>query len=281
MSTIYLDHNVISDIAGIPGSVNGPQGRQQIESLLHLGFKFVLSAWNMYELARSNNQQHVDQCCAFVEGLNPAWMSDTTKVKRQEVDRFLQPVFDNLGPVRNREFSPFNSSVYDMWTTFGEAGRRDETFTSSVELLRARPEFLELIERSAKKTPEAILIGRTAYQLGYAHLLDRTISEDYFKLLLPPGADRKQLCYLIENQDQLLATSPALAVENAIEKLRIRDSFNPKSSHAADLQHVIATLGYCDYFVTADRQLAQHSSTVTQKLNLQCRVCRNVSDIVS
>ncbi|WP_342618414.1 hypothetical protein [Rhodoferax sp. GW822-FHT02A01] len=270
---------MIANIAGIPLAANALEVRQYVTELQAVGHRFVLSAWNMYELARSNNQQHIDQCCAFVETLNPLWLSDSTKVKRQEVDRFLQPIFDNVGPVRNRSFSALNQTVAAMWGTYGEGGRPDETFTTSVALLRAHPEFLKTIDSSAKQTPEAILIGRRAYRDGAEALLDSIVDREYLALSLPAGADRLQLDYLMANRNKLLSVSPALAVEDAMSKLRVRDSFKPEPADAADLQHALVALGYCDYFVTGDRQLAQHCRYVVQKLGLACHVCRNVSDI--
>lgn len=279
MATIYLDHNVIANIAGIPAAADAPQIGTHITALQERGHRFVLSAWNMYELARSNDQQHIDQCCAFVEILNPLWLSDSTKVKRQEVDRFLQPAFDNVGPVRNRNFSAFNETVAAMWASYGEGGRQDETFTSSVASLRAHPEFLETVDNSAKETPEAILIGRRAFRNGGEKLLDGIVDQEYLALSLPTGAGSQQLKFLIANRNKLLSVSPALAVEDAMSKLRVRDSFKPKPSDAADLQHAMVALGYCDYIVTGDRQLAQHCSSVVRKLAFPCQVCRNVSDV--
>lgn len=278
MATIYLDHNVIADIAGIPGASDAPQLRKHVTSLQAQGHRFALSAWNMYELARSNNQQHVDQCCSFVEALNPLWVSDSTQVRRQEVDCFLQQVFE---PLRTRNVTPFNDTVAAMWTTFGEGGRPDETFTTSVALLREHPDFVAHIDRAAQETPGAILIGREAHLDGRAKLFEGIIDRDYLKGLLPVGAGNTQLDYLMANRDKLLSIPSALAVEEAISKLRVGDSFKPKSTDAADLQHAMVPLAYCDHFVTNDGRLAEHSATVVRQLSLQCKVHRKVGEILS
>lgn len=279
MATIYLDHNVIADIAGIPGTGDALQLREHVTALQALDHRFVLSAWNMYELARSNVQQHVDQCCSFVEVLKPLWISDSTKVKRQEVDRFLQPVFDNVGPVRNRSFTPFNETVAAMWATFGEGGRPDETFRTSVASLRAHPDFVADVDRAAMETPEAILIGRHAHRDGRAKLFQGIIDREYLELFLPTGPNSQQLDYLMANRKKLLSVSPALAVEEAISKLHVRDSFKPEPADASDLQHAMVPLGYCDYFVTNDGQLAQHCATVVKQLLIPCKVHRKLRSI--
>ncbi len=299
MATIYLDHNIIAGIAGIPGVSDAPDLLKHVKLLQAHGHRFVLSAWNMYELARSNNQQHIDQCCRFVENLDPLWVSDSTKVKRQEVDRFLQPEFDKIGPVRNRNFSPFNATVPEMWGSFGERGRPDETFTSSVATLRAHPVFLADVDRSAKVTPEAILIGRQAQTDGRAKLLQGVIDREHLELFLPgagsewrdrlvarlypagatplePSERSEWLDYLMATHRKLLAASPALAVEEAMSKLRVRESFTPEPADAADLQHAMVPLGYCDYFVTNDGQLAEHCIAVIRQRKLACKVLRSL-----
>lgn len=281
MGTIYLDHNVIADIAGIPGAHDAPERREHVKALQALGNRFVLSAWNMYELARSNNQQHIDQCCSFVEELEPLWVSDSRKVKKQEVDRFLQPMFDNVGPVRNRSFTPFNGTVAEMWATFGEGSRPDESFTNSVALLRAHPDFVANVDLAALETPVAILIGRQAHRDGRARLLQGIIDREFLKLFLPVGDANQQLDYLMQNRKKLLSVSPALAIEEAMSKLHVRDSFKPEPADASDLQHAMVPLGYCDHFVTNDGQLAQHCTTVVNQLQLPCRVHRNTRSIGS
>src|SRR3979490_3035756 len=100
MATIYLDHNVIVSIGGIPAVATAEVQRAHAAQLRQRGVQFALSAWNMYELARSRELNHVFQCAAFVDELAPVWVSCTSTVKAQEVGRYLQPVFDLIGPVR-------------------------------------------------------------------------------------------------------------------------------------------------------------------------------------
>jgi hypothetical protein len=276
MGTIYLDHNVVVDISGVPGAPDAPALLNHAKTLQTLGNRFVLSAWNMYELARSIDQQHVDQCCRFVEELHPLWVSDSRKVKSQEIDRFLQPKFDSIGPVRNRSFTPFSETVAEMWATFGESSLPDETFTNSVAQLRAHPDFVSNIDQAAMETPAAILTGRQAHRDGRARLLQGSIDREFLELFLPEGDRNQQLDYLMQSRTKLLAASPALAIEEAMSRLRVRDSFKPERADAADLQHAMVPLGYCDHFVTNDGQLAQHCMTVVKQLNLPCKVHRNV-----
>lgn len=281
MATIYLDHNVIADIAGIPGAGDAMELREQVTALQALNHRFVLSAWNMYELARSSDKQHIGQCCSFVESLASLWVSATRHVHVQEVDRFLQPVFDKIGPVRNRTVTPFKQTVVQMWATFGADAPQQESFTTSVAALRANPEYLLGVHRAAVATPAAILTGRHAWRNGLerAPALQAVIEQDYLQHLLPNGASPEQLQYLVSERRKHLAVSPALALEDALARLRTRESFKPEPGDGPDLQHAIVPLGYCDYFVTNDRQLARHGATVVRELGLPCQVRRSVRDI--
>ena len=59
------------------------------------------------------------------------------------------------------------------------------------------------------------------------------------------------------NRAKLYQECPTLAIEDALRRVRANDSFKPNASHAADLQHAMAALGYCDHFVTRDGQTSR------------------------
>src|SRR5450830_109307 len=111
MPLIYLDHNVIAGVGGIPLVADATSQRAHIEKLSQAGYQFALSAWNIYELARSNNMCHIEQCCEFVEVLSPVWINNNIFIKAQEIDRYLALHFDLIGPVRCRRVTPFSTSI--------------------------------------------------------------------------------------------------------------------------------------------------------------------------
>ncbi|MES2190175.1 MAG: hypothetical protein V4454_08635 [Pseudomonadota bacterium] len=279
MTTIYLDYNVISTIGGIPQAADASEQRNRVLELKNLGFQFSLSAWHMYELARSNNSQHIEQCCDFVEQLEPLWISNNTAVKRQEVDRYLQPVFHAVGPVRSRTIEPLHESVADMWASYGGEGSRDETFRASVHALRQKPEYLETVRQAAALTPSAIAAGRDAYRAGLLKSLDSMVDRAYFLNLVPEKTPHEQIEYLVQTTKNILAECPAIAVEEALTQLRLRDSFKPEAGDAADLQHAITPLAYCEYFVTGDKALHGHCLTAVTRAKVSCKVRKSVWEI--
>jgi hypothetical protein len=88
----------------------------------------------------------------------------------------------------------------------------------------------------------------------------------------------ERIDFLMANQTQLYRECPVLAIEDALAEVRARDSFVPKISHAADFQHAMAALAYCDHFVTRDGQLREHCRIVIRDLTLPCRVHASVGD---
>lgn len=279
VTTVYLDYNVISHIAGVPNKANAEDLRKHLLELKTDGYRFALSAWHMYELARSNCQLHVDQCCALVEEILPLWVSNTQSVKRQEVDRYLQPIFDKVGPVRNRNFIPFNETVSLMWKTYSDdLIVHNENFRGSVAALRVDPNDIANIDRAANETPQAILMNRIAHKAGILEDIPY-IDRDYLKNLLPSRHSTQQLEYLEKSCMELVKASPTIAVEEALVQLRASDSFKPKPSDGPDMQHALVPLAYCDYFVTDDNRLRNHCNVVTRKLGLKCRVLKSVEDI--
>jgi hypothetical protein len=115
MPTVYLDYNIIAKVAGLPSSPHAALWRAAIEGLQDAGYRFALSAWHAYELAKSDNQAHVDACCGFVEAIRPLWLSNSVFIKRDEITRFLNYASVNdVYTVR-----ALNPSIAQMWTTYG------------------------------------------------------------------------------------------------------------------------------------------------------------------
>jgi hypothetical protein len=279
MKTIYLDHNVVSGIAGIPAAPDAETLRAYATELKKSGYRFALSAWNMYELARSDDIKHVEQCCAFVEELDPIWVSNTHTVKSQEVARYLQPIFDCIGPVRSKVVVPFHLTVAEMWSTYGGPTRPDETFRGTVLALRSDPRNIERVERAANLTPNAILTGRQAKQNGALKFFKFIIDRGYFEGLVPRGTPSQQVNFLMKTIKRVIAASPAIAVEEALTQHRVKDSFKPTPNDAADLQHALVPLAYCDYFVTGDKHLHEQCRIVAEQAKLPCQVCKSLLQI--
>ncbi|WP_211441228.1 hypothetical protein [Collimonas humicola] len=281
MKTIYLDHNVISSVGGIPATKDAERQRNHAADLRKCGYRFALSAWNMYELARSNDIKHIEQCCDFVDELDPVWVNNNFSVKAQEIDRYLAIEFDRIGPVRSRPVVPFSMTVSDMWSSYRLPSHAGDTFRASVLGFHRSPKNMREIERVANEMPDAILVARRAQQLGTLDFFDSIVDRQYFATMAPRSAPPEQINFLLKTKRALLAASPAIAVEDALTERRLQDSFTPKPNDAADLQHSIASLAYCDYFVTGDKKLYEHCRTTVKQAGVACQLYKSMLEITS
>ncbi|MEW6657689.1 MAG: hypothetical protein AB1424_03415 [Thermodesulfobacteriota bacterium] len=74
-----------------------------------------------------------------------------------------------------------------------------------------------------------------------------------------------EFCYA--NQKDFYSTCPAMAVEDKLCEIRARDPNRvPKESDAIDLQHAVAALSYCDFFITGDRYALFNIEQVAREL---------------
>ena len=273
MPTIYLDHNIIAIAAGLPLKPTAPDVRARIGALLHAGHRFALSAWNAFELAQSQQQDHVHSCCAFIESINPIWVSNGNYVKRKELKRFLSGAPDHRIPA-------LSNLVSQMWATYGDgaAVTIGETFTNTVRELRGAPEALATVQAAARMTPEAIEIGRQARDDGRLAANADIVDREYFAMLLG-SIDRDALDHVMGRLREVLAACPAIAVENRLTQIRVSENFNPEPGDAADLQHAIVGLAYCDHFVSDDKMLVEHCRRAVRDCGLRCGVHRSVAEV--
>jgi hypothetical protein len=276
--TIYLDHNVVVGVAGRPAWADAPSERERIERLRAQGVQFVLSAWHMYELAKSEDLENVRSYCQFVDVLKPLWAKNPVAVKRAELQRFLD---DGSTRAEIPPISPFSDTVDAMWLSYGEGGTPDATFTSVVRALRSHPSFLEEMNAAADLTPDAIVTGRDAYRDGRLKSAEPIIDREYFAGLLGCSPRDPRLDGLLENIKPLYRACPTIAVEDVLMHVRVKDGFTPRTGHAPDFQHALIGLAYCTAFVTDDKSLLENSRVTVNRLNLPTGLTRRVTQIPS
>jgi len=281
MKTIYLDHNVISSVGGIPGAKDAERQRNHAVELRKCGYRFALSAWNMYELARSNNIKHIEQCCDLVDALDPVWVNNNFSVKAQEIDRCLAMEFDRIGPVRSRPIVSFSTTVSEMWSSYGLPAHAGDTFRASVLAFHHARANMGVVERVADATPDVILAARRAQRLGTLKFLESTVDRQYLAAMVPKDTPAAQIDFLLKTKKTVLATSPAIAVEDALTQRRLEDSFTPTPNDAADLQHSMVPLAYCDYFITGDKRLYEHCRTTVKQAGVACQPYKSMLEIDS
>lgn len=280
--TIYLDYNVISSAIGIPQQADALVEVAAIGSLAQRGARFVLSAWTAYELARSLDVQHVRQCCAFIEGLQPLWVSDARHIVDREIAAFLARHRGTTGEPRGIVVQALNETIGQMWSTYGVHIAARENFTDCVREMRRNPQDLDTILQAAGHTPQAITATRAAPPPAQGTgSQPQALEQDraYFAARLRARRQDERVDFLIASRAQLYRESPMLAIEDALMRVRGNDSFKPNPSHAADFQHGVAALACCNHFVTRDGQLRGHARIVIKELGLQCRVHARVATV--
>lgn len=272
MPIIYLDHNIIATVAGLPPDPRAPEWRAAIQMLADDGNRFALSAWHAYELANFHDQKHVDACCDFVRTIRPLWLSNSQFVKREEIMRFLKHGGDHTTPV-------FNPSIAQMWTTYNQPFTIGETFANTVQLLRTSPGALVEIDRAAAETPNAILVARQAKVEGRYVATQPIVDREYFSTLINPP-NRQVLDYVLSHMKHVLAACPTIRIEESLTRIRVTSHFRPKPSDAPDLQHAMVGLAYCDHFVSDDKNLSEQCRQAAKLCGLSCQVHRNPTNFL-
>lgn len=278
MPTVYLDYNIIAKVAGLPPDQHAGEWRTAIKRLSEAGYRFALSAWHGYELAKSLNHDHVKACCDFVEEINPIWLSDSCFVRREEIENFLNVAYRGNAAGGKLPNAAFNQTFSQMWSTFGGEVIVNDSFRHMVQELRSTPGAIDEIKEAAAETPAAILTGREAQKDGryaaYAPIIDR---EFYRDLVNPREAGALE--FILKHNNEMLSMCPAIAIEDELTRIRVHERFKPADSDAPDLQHALVGVAYCDYFVTDDGMLFEHCRQAAERCDLPCRVHRNPTTI--
>jgi hypothetical protein len=275
-ATIYLDHNVVVGVAGRPAWADATVERDRIEALQAQGVQFVLSAWHMYELAKSEDPDNVRGYCQFVEALKPLWAKNPIAVKRAELRRFLA---DPKASADWVSISPFSDTVDAMWASYELGGIQGETLSGVVRELRADPSFLQEMNEAAELTPDAITTGRDAYQDGRLKAAEAIIDRGYFAGLLECLPSDPRVEGLLRSIKPIYRACPTIAVEDVLMQVRTKDSFTPRASHASDFQHALIGLAYCTAFVTDDTGLFENARVTVKRLNLPTTLSRRVAQV--
>lgn len=275
-----MDYNLIVIAAGIPVHADAEKMQSAFFALAERGVRFAFSAWHAYELARSKSEEHIDACCAFIEKIDPIWMSNGNYVKRKELAHFLETNegFTTIPILLTRH--AFNATISQMWSTYGGPVFVGETFRNSVYELRKTPGALKLIDDAARETPDAILIGRAAVANGQLGENEQIIDREYFANLVEPSS-QESLDYVVAHKRDVLKTCAAIAVEEEMSQVRVRTQFRPEHGDAADLQHAIVGLAYCDGFITDDKMLLDHCGQVANATGLARDLFRSPLDLLA
>lgn len=272
MKTVYLDYNVVSSLFTSGKEDKRNETIAKMDLLRENEHRFAFSAWHSFEIARSINNSHIASCCDFIESLDPVWMSNTSFVKKSELlnyQKHLKLVCGEIAPVQ-----AINETLARMWATYGGPVLIGETLFGMVQMLKEHPEDLELVNKVASQTVDAIKIGREALKDGRYKKSESVLDEAYIDVLLE-DQHKANAKVLLGDKKALFSACPSIGIEDALTSIRVAEQFKPEDGDAADMQHGIVGFGYCDYFVSHDKMLINHLSTIKKKLNLSCTPSMN------
>ena len=273
--TIYLENNILS-IAAKSSEPRSNDFEKQLYALSDAGYRLAISAWHIIEISKAPHQPTKDKYIQIVDRIKPLWLSNPHFIKQEEVNLFL---IDNFPDIEISNSDPiFNKYLSQMWATYDGLTFIGETFKDSINYY-SDPTNRKVIDDAANETPNAIITGRAAYEDGKIKDQQLIIDREYFSSLVPQSIRNDALNFIEANIKNVYRSCPAIAVEDCISNVRIKESFRPKSSDAYDLQHAVIGLSYCDYFVTDDKMLKTHAKTIVSQLNLNTVVEADILNI--
>ena len=268
MKKVYVDYNVVSSLFAPGKEDKRDEIMSRIDLLRENGHRFAFSAWHSFEIARSTNNSHIVSCCEFIESLDPVWMSNTLFVKKAELlnyQKHLKLAHGEIAPVQAS-----NETLARMWATYGGPVLIGETLLGMVQMLKDHLEDLELVNKVASQTVDAIKISREALKDGRYKKSESVLDEAYIDMLLE-GQYKANVKVLLGDKKTLFTACPSIGIEDVLTGIRVSEQFKPEEGDAADMQHGIVGFGYCDYFVSYDKMLIDHLSKVKNQLNLSCK----------
>jgi len=268
--TVYVDYNILTWATGTNPRPDSSAVRQELLALRDAGYRIALSAWHIYELAASENDDYIARVSSLADELSPVWVSNPAYVKRQELKRFLHPATAGDVPA-------FNTYLSQMWATYSGIVFVGEPLAQVVQSIRHTG--LDGLRKAASETPDAIQIGRAALADGRLKANEPIIDRGYFTMFLP-REDAPRVDYLLDNRKAMLKVCPCIAVEEHLSQIRVRSNFTPRTSHAADLHHALVGLAYCDHFVTDDAELREHCRQVLQTTSLPCKLHKRPGSVL-
>lgn len=289
MATIYLDHNYVSNVAGQTRIANADDERARAQEIAQSNkFRFVVSVWNIYEVARAGLEPTREGCIQYIEMRNPLYCSNPRLVQKQELLTYLTKQGRDH-PYRMEAPSPFCETVPRMWATYPfSTPFMDEDFRQAVGFMLDK-ENTDAIDKALSEGPEAAQAGRDAFKEGVVDANVEVIDQEWLLALLPerkedgkfvPIRVRQELVgWLTQDMAAVYAACPAVHAEEQLVRHRIASNRNLKVSDGVDTQFLILAASYCDYLVTADKALREAFSEVTGKIGAKCKLLTTLAEL--
>ncbi|MGO9395443.1 MAG: hypothetical protein ACLP7A_12620 [Desulfobaccales bacterium] len=248
MQTLYVDNHVLAHEDNLPMLANlcAP----------NTGLRLVVSQWLLVEIANFGDKIGAIKRCEFLDSLKPLWMIERMHIQRHEVRRFLWINYFKSDAEPFSAFSEYLSVIlsYDQGSSvpLGYTARKwlEDTCVTDVNEEKKRVVFaLKTLQGADPKKKKSIEVD--IFQEWVLHKIPEYDPEGR---PMAKAARQELLGFCYANQKDFYSMCPAMALEDRLCEVRARDPNRvPKESDAIDLQHAVAALSYCDFFITGDR----------------------------
>jgi len=289
VATIYLDHNYVSNVAGQTRIENADDERTRAQEITESNnFRFAVSVWNIYEVARAGLDQTREGCIQYIETLNPVFCSNPRLVQTQELLTYMAKQ-GQAHPYRLEPPSPFCDTIPRMWATYPfTTPFVDEDFRMAVGFMLDERNT-DAIDNALSEGPVAAQAGRDAFKKGAIDANVEVIDQEWLLALLPerkedgtfvPKQARQDLVgWLMQDMAATYAACPAIHAEEQLVRHRITSNRKLKVSDGVDTQFLILAVAYCDYLVTGDKALREAFGEIAGKMGTNCKLLASLTEL--
>jgi hypothetical protein len=262
MKTLYADHMVLVR----------PAQRTELSKLLNTStdLRFAASIWNLYEISLATDRAQVVRLAEFIDQHRPLWISNLIDIQKLEIRRFLWLRYFEVSADSIGAFSDHLSVV-----SAGLVGSRTRLGYTAVGWVKDNWGKIDL-KAARQETVSAMVTLQNTTQRRRKEAESETFREwlrarlpvrDPEEIPLRPARRQAILDFCWAERQKLYQDCPAIQVEDALFKIRtLNPKRVPRESDAADLQHSVVALAYCDFFVTGDGFVRRCAEIVRERL---------------
>lgn len=268
MKSVYLDHNIYSKIYDKKTSYDFENLQQKLKQS---NTKLVISLTNISEIAKIKIEDKKNSILSFINNCNYDLLPFPHNIQMAEFKNFL---YKKYFKSNNTSEIILCSTIPQVLNHFipGADIRLNMNFTDVINLFTRNKELSNKLEENWIKYTEI-------NQLYYKNINNKIISKEqqreFFDVILKrrvecliPERDpdnnfieiNKRInirAFLIENIVSCYENCPSFYVEEKLFEQRYKNlTRNFELQDYRDIAHAVSALGYCDYFVTNDKNLS-------------------------
>jgi hypothetical protein len=263
--TVYLEHSAF-------GFENWWDDLRQLSHGRNL-IRFVLSDWNLIEIANGEDESQANARAQLADDLRPLWMMERSHLLRREVQKY---VYEQLLHQTSPALQPFSDSLSVMLSYHeGPNVPLGETAVLRIKRLQSNRPYLAEINKGKQVTLAAQIAIRNAPAKERAQAESEVFRKwvgEFMPLRDPNGkllsqsvrTSLSEACFLAS--DKFYELCPGMFAEHSLYVVRAQDpGRKPELQDGIDFQHSVMALSYCDYFFTRDRHLAHVARSIKAK----------------